>query len=121
MPYVNTDSGLSATDVQDAIDEVEAEIAAISPGGTTDVPSQVPALFPTSTITATKDSGNPTFNFEALPENVVKVGSTSTAHTRRARRPTSTSLRPPTAMGHGPLERRLSSASGTCRGRAPRP
>jgi hypothetical protein len=34
------------------------------------------ALFPSSTITSTKDSGNPTFNFEAIPENINKVGST---------------------------------------------
>lgn len=33
------------------------------------------ALFPASTITATKDGGNPTFAFDAIPESVIKVGS----------------------------------------------
>lgn len=34
------------------------------------------ALFPDSTISLTKASGNPTFNFEAIPETVTKVGDT---------------------------------------------
>lgn len=33
-------------------------------------------LRPSSTVSAVKNAGNPTFNFDAIPESVVKVGST---------------------------------------------
>lgn len=33
-------------------------------------------LVPEATVTLVKDTGNPTFNFDAIPESIVKVGST---------------------------------------------
>ncbi|HXI80045.1 MAG TPA: family 43 glycosylhydrolase [Verrucomicrobiae bacterium] len=59
------------------IDTTALGFTQIATGGSTGTVEDYDSdLFPFATITSTKDSGNPTFNFDAIPETVLKVGST---------------------------------------------
>jgi hypothetical protein len=63
----------TGTEVEAALQEIGADLAA---GGGGTGATESTALFPGSTITATKDSGNPTFNFNMVPETMHKIGDT---------------------------------------------